>query len=483
MKYSQYQEKIIETYKTTDCNICVSAAPGSGKSFILKELSKRTPTSRKCLFVAFNKSIADELTKSLPKGIECCTFHSKGFKVLLSTFNFKPKVEENKCFKIGKKCLDLEDLSINENKYLFDLQTIWNALRVTLLIGTRTDIMNICEEKGIDFVERMVDDIKVIDKEWNKYSRKITKRDTFELDFTDMLYLPYVLIDPIKLPKYDVIMTDECQDLNTLQRELLLNYMKPKGRAIFVGDEKQCIYSFQGASVNNFYYLQNLPNTITLPLNTTYRCSKAIVAEAKKVFGDGIEASDTAEDGIVRHGELIEAQEGDFVLCRNNLPLVKCFLYFVSINKKATIKGKDLGDAICRILDRITSIEDLSDLLEDKVNQLMGKGLSRSIATKTTSYLDLEEKCEIIKLLKKNFLGGFSQLKEKIYEIFVEKTEGIVLCTCHKSKGLEADRVFFLNVELIPSEHATTETALYAERCLKFVAITRARKELVYCNI
>lgn len=483
MEYSRYQLDIIDQFDHTKKNICISAAPGAGKTFILKELSKRVPSRCKCLFVAFNKSIADELASKLSKEVECCTFHSKGFKVLMSNFKFKPKVEENKCFRIGKKHLNFENISINENKYLFDLQTIWNTIRVNLLIGTVKDIINICEEKGIDFIERMVDDIKIINEEWNNYNRRINKGDVFELDFTDMLYLPYVLIDPIKLPKYDIIMTDECQDLNTLQRELLLNYIKPKGRAIFVGDEKQCIYSFQGASVNNFYYLQQLPNTITLPLNTTYRCSKAIVEEAKKVFSDGIEANTDAEEGVVRKGDLSEAMEGDFVLCRNNLPLIKCFLLFMSLNKKATIKGKDLGIAICKILDQITTIQDLNNLLEDKLQQLIERGLSRSVAMNTTAYLDLAERCEIIKLLKKNFSGGFDQLKEKIHEIFVEETEGIILCTCHKSKGLEANRVFFLNPALIPSEHAVTETALYAEKCLKFVAITRAKKELIYCNI
>lgn len=75
-------------------------------------------------------------------------------------------------------------------------------------------------------------------------------------------------------------------------------------------------------------------------------------------------------------------------------------------------------------------------------------------------------------------------LKERISKIYTdENTDGIVLSTIHKSKGLEADRVFFLNSNLIPSQYAVSQEALYSEYCLKFVAITRARNELIYCSI
>ena len=73
-------------------------------------------------------------------------------------------------------------------------------------------------------------------------------------------------------------------------------------------------------------------------------------------------------------------------------------------------------------------------------------------------------------------------MRSVIYDIFVENaSRGIILSTIHKSKGLEADRVFFLEPGLIPSKYAVTELAVYAEKCLKFVGITRARKELIYC--
>lgn len=74
-------------------------------------------------------------------------------------------------------------------------------------------------------------------------------------------------------------------------KEFALRLLKPRGRFMIVGDFSQAIYSFQGASVDNFSYFQNLPNTVTLPLSVTYRCAKNIVKEAQKVFPNDIQFS------------------------------------------------------------------------------------------------------------------------------------------------------------------------------------------------
>ena len=58
-----------------------------------------------------------------------------------------------------------------------------------------------------------------------------------EIDFTDMIWLPYVLhLKPIGL-LYDYILGDECQDFSTAQRELLLRCRKINTRMFFFGDK------------------------------------------------------------------------------------------------------------------------------------------------------------------------------------------------------------------------------------------------------
>ena len=483
-KWSFRQETIFDNYECTKKNLVVDATAGSGKTTTIVECCRRTPITKRSLFMAFNKSIAEELRSRLPERVEVNTFHAKGLKVLFYNFSFTMKLNENKCFVLAKKILDLKELPYKQQmRYLFELQDIWNVIRMNLLVDYENDIMNICIGKEIEFRERMIEDIRLIDEEWMKRAKKINGNKEFQMDFTDMLWLPYILVNDEDFPKYDVVVADEVQDMNVIQRELLLRYLKPRfGRFIAVGDPRQNIYSFQGASVSNFRLLENLPNTITLPLDVSYRCAKRIVEEAKTVFSSGIEFAPNAIEGLVRNGDVIEAKDGDFVLCRNNLPLIDAFIALLERGVKATIKGKDFGDALCAILDKIERIEDLEALKEEKVNKLMEKGMSYQVAIQNPTYINLVEKCSILFQLYKIW-NDLDSLETHIKQIYTEDIEGVVLSTIHKSKGLEANKVFFLNPNLIPNPHAITQDAYYSEMCLKFVAITRAKEELIYCYI
>jgi superfamily I DNA/RNA helicase len=55
----------------------------------------------------------------------------------------------------------------------------------------------------------------------------------------------------------------------------------------------------------------------------------------------------------------------------------------------------------------------------------------------------------------------------------------ISLNTIHKAKGLEADRVWFLGPSFLPSPWAKAAWELAQERNLAYVAVTRARSELI----
>ena len=52
MNYSDKQIRIFEEYESTNKNIAIEAAPGSGKTFTLIELLKRTPSHKKAIFLA-----------------------------------------------------------------------------------------------------------------------------------------------------------------------------------------------------------------------------------------------------------------------------------------------------------------------------------------------------------------------------------------------------------------------------------------------
>ena len=111
----------------------------------------------------------------------------------------------------------------------------------------------------------------------------------------------------------------------------------------------------------------------------------------------------------------------------------------------------------------------------------MKKGVKNPM--KTEKYEKADEKVAILLDLYDHF-GDLDTVRSRIHEIFVANADstGITLSTIHKSKGLEARNVYFLCPELLPSKYASTELELYAEKCLKFVGITRAKENLIYCQ-
>ncbi|MBI5126795.1 MAG: ATP-dependent helicase [Candidatus Taylorbacteria bacterium] len=79
---------------------------------------------------------------------------------------------------------------------------------------------------------------------------------------------------------YQYILADEHQDANSAQNailELLSNFHDTPNLFI-VGDEKQAIFRFQGASLANFLYFKKLyPNAVVINLQTNYRSSQYIL--------------------------------------------------------------------------------------------------------------------------------------------------------------------------------------------------------------
>lgn len=479
----KYKQAILDVYQSTNKNIFVKATAGSGKTYLLLQLMKNTQPFKRCLFLAFNKSIAEELSRKVPDGIEVATIHSKAFKTLLGAFHYKPKIVENKNFLVAKKVISEEPFGENRKRYfsyLYNIIGLYNLLNLNLAF-TFEDARKVCEMYGEEMNEYLWKDITAIDIKRTKDESRLQMNDFCELDFTDMLLLTYKYVPDERFPKYDVVFIDEAQDLNPLQRELILKMIKPNGRFIAVGDDKQTIYSFQGSNLNSFEMLSSRPNTEIMPLSMTYRCGKKIVEAAKEIFPEGIEAYEGNEDGIVRRGNVFEAREGDYVLCRNNFPLVEVFIKLISQRKKAVILGKDFGKSILNILDKINSLDELDELLVKCAKLLKEEGIQRP--TFHPRYISLQEKCDIIRLVYRTVGETFISTKELIEEMFGDDNgaSAVTLTTIHKSKGLEADRVFFLQPDLIPSKYAQTDLELYGERCLKFVAITRAKKELIFC--
>ncbi len=86
--------------------------------------------------------------------------------------------------------------------------------------------------------------------------------------------------------QHQYILVDEHQDTNNTQNrivELLARFWETPNLFV-VGDEKQAIYRFQGASLENFHYFQKLyPSVKLITLEDNYRSSQLILTAAEGV--------------------------------------------------------------------------------------------------------------------------------------------------------------------------------------------------------
>ena len=94
--------------------------------------------------------------------------------------------------------------------------------------------------------------------------------------------------------KYHYFLVDEHQDTNNAQNkilELLVNYYENPNLFI-VGDEKQAIFRFQGASIENFNYFRSLyPRARLIFLEENYRSTQAILDAAHSLRKESVRLS------------------------------------------------------------------------------------------------------------------------------------------------------------------------------------------------
>ena len=482
MNYSDKQLKIFETYENTNSNICISAAPGSGKTTTLVEILKRTPPHKRCIFLAFNKSIQMELERKVPENTDALTLHSLGYRTLLKYSHNKYKLSELKNWILGKQILNLGHIKSerDRNIYLFTISRLVDLFRMNLLKNIE-DLSNIADKYNISVLNGELTDAMSLIKYLEDYNT-IHHDNQMLIDYVDMLWLPYILLNESKFKKYNIVLIDESQDLNKLQFELIKRIMNRRSRFISVGDPYQAIYAFQGADSDVFQSIMKQPNTVNLPLSYTYRCGKNIVEEANKIF-NFIEFPAGQHEGEVVHGSIDEAKQSDMIICRNNAPLVDAFLYLLKREKKSIIMGKDYEKGLLSVLNKMEDFTEQSkqQILNNKVEELKKKGIRRP--ENNQSYQSLLEKIYILEQLHKEF-SSVEVLRANIENMFSDKKteDAIILSTIHKAKGTEADNVFFLLPELIPSKYAETITEQYAEQCLMYVGITRAKNKLIYVH-
>ena len=500
LKYppNEYTKPIFLESEKKESDLVINAVAGGGKTTLLLSLTKLHPDASG-IIIAFNRSIADELSNALPgnsgpsfggepstEGWRAKTVHQAGNEVLKS--NFDTKLEKWKTSNIIRSLTDPLRMEWKAKKKLrSEARKLVGLMKLTLTDPEDTDGLDrIIEHHGYGSKKNI---LKHTARTAYNQSLEVFK-ESGEIDFNDMIWLPIHL--DLELPKYEYVFVDECQDLNKLQYEFSRRMLKEGGQAIYVGDPNQAIYGFAGANAESFDYILEESDAKSLPLSVCYRCDRKIISVAQELVPRIKPRKDAGEGethAINERDLPILASEGDMVLCRLNSPLLTGCVRALRQGKRARIKGLDFGRQLTKKIEEIgpTGTYD-PDRLKNAISiweKHERRELVRNDASKS-ALQRIEDLAEAMRTCIDLFpnVGSVDHLKDEINFLFSDDDANYLwFSTIHKAKGLEAENIFIIEPNTLPLVFPESkEWELEQEYNLKYVAITRAKKRLIVAH-
>jgi superfamily I DNA/RNA helicase len=468
-RWSAEQRAIFTHCEATEDNLIVRARAGTGKTTTILEALKHLNGST--VLCAFNKRIAKELESKVDGAAHVYTLHGLGYRFVRKGWP-GVTVDEKRGMRLAEKALRMVGKPPTRD---------WLTAVCKLADIAKETLATVPE--GLPLATQMFGCDDTLPNNYDKPAYFAAVVETIRLSceqdgtvgFSDMLYVPLHL-DLIQ-PCYDNVIVDEAQDMNAAQLAIAQRVCRKHGRIIVVGDDRQAIYGFRGADSGSIDRLKRALDAPELGLTTTYRCPKSIVALAAGIVKDYL-AADSAPEGTVRSIPLsklaVEAAPGDFILSRTNAPLLTAVLELTRLGKPAKIEGRDIGKGLQGIIYRMKArdVEEMLQLLAEWEHSAIVRAGGNESRIQQVS-----DQAAIIQCIAEDAqIRSVDDVLRKIESLFVDDAQSqavVVGSTVHKAKGLEADRVFIL-------QDTFKLGASGEEANINYVAITRAKKELVW---
>jgi superfamily I DNA/RNA helicase len=324
-----------------------------------------------------------------------------------------------------------------------------------------------------------------------KLSQEVLRRSNMNLDvidFDDMVYLP--LQRDLRMLQHDWVLVDEAQDTNPTRRALASKLLRPAGRLVAVGDPHQAIYGFTGTDNDSLAQIAEAFSCKRLPLTVTYRCPKAVV-DLARTWVDHIQAHESAPDGSVNrynYRDIIGAVEpGDAVLCRFNKPLVSLVFALIRSGVPARIEGRAIGQGLAKLAGRWKRIKTLTALegrLEEHLDRELEKAKAKDDERRAVTVQDTVDTLRVlIDRAREQGLSTVEDLQAMILGLFENApgegaTPCVLLCSGHRSKGQEWDRVHLLGLNDLQPARTSRSWQAEQEINLMYVMATRSKREL-----
>jgi len=377
--YKRLNKAQKQAVDTIEGPVMVVAGPGTGKTQILTlriaNILKETQAGpENILALTFTESGVASMRKRLSAMIgseayrvNITTFHSFANDIIRDYPEYFPHIIGSEAITDVEQINRIQELVLSEKldilkpfgDNLYYVRSIMSAIKELKREGVTPEEYKelvVSEEKAFEETEDLVHDKgahkgkmkgkytvlkKKIDKNkelaliYEKYQETLHAEKLY--DFEDMIVETLRALrkhDDLLVnlqEKYQYVLVDEHQDTNNAQNkilELLLNF-HDNPNVFIVGDEKQAIFRFQGASLENFYYFKHLyPDATLISLSENYRSTQRILDSAYALLPKDTElkASGRKDDHPVhvrafkdQHSEMVQVARHIQVLTKEGV--------------------------------------------------------------------------------------------------------------------------------------------------------------------
>lgn len=459
LEVTQEQRAAREVF-ASGADLTLVAGAGTGKTSTLMLMAETT--SKHGLYMAFNRTTADDAQRRFSRNVECRTAHSLAFAAVGRRYRHRLDAPRLPARETARLLGIAGDLDANVDK-------ITASHQARLVMGM---IRRYCYSNAAEVMARhmeAVNGLKAREEErlariLLPYAQKAWEdicapngRLRFEHDHYMKLW---ALTNP-ELPG-EFIMLDEAQDTNSVLEEI---FLAQRAQRVCVGDPAQQIYAWRSARD----VMTGFP-ALHLPLTQSFRFGPRIAEVANRSLG--FAGSSMRLTGVGPPGSRIDrAANADAVLCRNNADVMTEVLAYLDKGTPVAIPSD--GGQLRAIAEAALQLQAGQRTSHPELFLFKSWGEVQDYAEHDSAGQDLRA---IVQLVDSH---GAETIISALSRLSAERDALVTVSTVHKAKGREWPSVRIGPGFEPPADDDRGPRPPTAEDArLIYVAVTRARELL-----
>jgi hypothetical protein len=441
-------------------DLALVAGAGTGKTSTLMMMA--AATSKRGLYMAYNKTTADDARHRFSRNVECRTAHSLAFAAVGRKYKHRldaPRLPAQETTRLLGITADLHARAdkitrFHQARLVMGMIKHFCYTNATEVMARHMEVINGLEPAEEEQVARIL--LPYAQKAWEDI-RAPDGRLRFEHDH----YLKmWALTDPEL--RGDFIMLDEAQDTNPVLEEI---FLAQQAQRVCVGDPAQQIYAWRSArDVMTSFPAEHLR------LTQSFRFGPRIAEVANRWLGFAGSPMRLTGAGPAS-SRIGKAVHTDAVLCRNNADVMTEVLAFLDAGIPVAIPGG--GDQLRAIAEAALQLKAGERTSHPELFLFKSWGEVQDYAEHDSAGQDLRA---IVQLVDTH---GAETIISAVARLSAEHTARVIASTAHKAKGREWPSVRIgPGFEPLADIHGDPRPLSAEEARLIYVAVTRAKELL-----